>query len=91
MINGLDEFEHKIYNSSIGAFVDRDYRGLKEVLQDLIDRKLIYLHSDGNLYHYKFAEENKLPSYRCDACSHVSHSEEEKRQHYFIHQARQRR
>ena len=89
MITGVDKERNPIFKAS-ERYVDGEYRSLKTILQDLIDKGKVWLNpKDGNLFEINYAIDRKMIPYPCPNCSRISYSPEEKRRHYFTHQARQ--
>ena len=89
MITGADKERNPIFKAS-ERYVDGEYRSLKTILQDLIDKGKVWLNpKDGNLFEINYAIDRKMIPYPCPNCSRISYSPEEKRRHYFTHQARQ--
>jgi hypothetical protein len=88
MITGVDKQRNPIFKAS-ERYVDGEYRGLKTILQDLIDQKKIWLNpKDGNLFEMEFALKNRMISFHCRNCSKVLFSETERTRHSYSHMAR---
>jgi hypothetical protein len=73
-----------------GGYVHGEYRDLRTILIDLIEKKKIWLDpTSGNIFEYNYAIREKLIKFPCRNCSKVLYSEEERTRHSYSHMARQ--
>jgi hypothetical protein len=75
MITGIDTSKYPLFDAEIGGggtYVYGDNRSLMTIIQNLVNSKKVYPDSKtGNLYHYKYALDNKLILVNCPHCSKV--------------------
>jgi hypothetical protein len=75
MITGIDSSKYPLFDHEIGGggiYVERDFRSLDTIIQTLVNSKKVYLDSKtSNLYHYKYALDNKLILLNCPHCSKI--------------------
>jgi hypothetical protein len=75
MITGIDSSRYPLFDHEIGGggtYVERDFRALDTIIQNLINSKKVYLDSKtSNLYHFRYALDNKLILMNCPHCSKV--------------------
>jgi hypothetical protein len=91
MITGVNERQtDPPFKVSESSYVDGEYRSLKTILRDLIDKRKVWLDpKDGNLYEYGYALQQKMIKFPCMYCSKVLYSEEERTKHAFSHMQQQ--
>jgi hypothetical protein len=71
------------YVNADGEYVnDGEYRGLKTILQDLINKGKVWLDpKDGNIYEMQFALQNRIISFHCAYCSKILYNPKDKTMH----------
>jgi hypothetical protein len=71
------------YVNADGEYVnDGEYRGLKTILQDLINKGKVWLNpKDGNIYEMQFALQNRMISFHCAYCSKILYNPKDKAMH----------
>jgi hypothetical protein len=84
----VDTQEHHLWNPEIACFVHGERRPLEDVLQDLIDRKKLYMDLNGNLFLMSYAIQERMIKFPCAYCSVVLFSDQERRLHLWSHQMR---
>ena len=88
LIIGINN-RHELFTS---YYVKGDPRDLKMILRDLIEQKKIYLNpKDGNFYRYDLAIQEKMLSFKCQYCSAVLYSADERDKHAIHYHMSQRR
>jgi hypothetical protein len=81
-----NQTEHHLWNSDIAAYVNGDRRPLEDILQDLLNRKILYMDPiTGNLFLMSYAIQEHMIPFPCRYCSRVLYSEKERTNHTQSH------